>query len=84
MPATVDERLQNFEKLMPLLKDAGICPGDIYLDPLIFPASVDARNSKEAIDAIRALRERYGPEVHLNVNVHECFHSLYSFVSLSQ
>jgi 5-methyltetrahydrofolate--homocysteine methyltransferase len=64
MPSTVEERLQNFEKLMPMLKDTGIPTGDIYLDPLIFPASVNAQNSKDAIDAIRALREHYGPEVH--------------------
>lgn len=46
MPSTVDERLQNFEKLMPMLKDAGIAIRDIYLDPLIFPASVNAQNRR--------------------------------------
>jgi cobalamin-dependent methionine synthase I len=64
MPSTVDERLQNFEKLMPMLKEVGIPINDIYLDPLIFPASVNAQNSKDAIDAIHTLREQYGPEVH--------------------
>lgn len=64
MPSNVAERLENFEKLLPLLKDVGFSMSDIYLDPLIFPASVNAQNSKGAIDAIKALREKYGPDVH--------------------
>jgi 5-methyltetrahydrofolate corrinoid/iron sulfur protein methyltransferase len=64
MPATVEERLQNFEKLMPLLTGAGLSVADIYLDPLIFPASVNAQNSKDALDAITALRDIYGPDAH--------------------
>lgn len=64
MPSTVEERLQNFERLVPMLMKAGFGLADIYLDPLIFPASVNAQNSKDAIDAIKALREKYGPEVH--------------------
>ncbi len=64
MPSSVEERLQNFDKLVPMLNDAGIALTDVYLDPLIFPASVNAQNSKDAIDAIKALREKYGPDVH--------------------
>ncbi len=64
MPSTVEERLQNFDKLMPMLADTGIAMCDIYLGPLVFPASVNAQNSKDLIDAIKALREKYGQEVH--------------------
>jgi 5-methyltetrahydrofolate--homocysteine methyltransferase len=64
MPSTVEGRLQNFEKLLPMLKQAGISISDIYLDPLIFPASVNAQNSKDAFDAIKTLREQYGPKIH--------------------
>ncbi len=64
MPASVEERLQNYEKLMPMLKDAGIALADTYLDPLIFPAAVNAQNSKDALEAMKALREKYGTEVH--------------------
>ena len=64
MPSTVEERVQNFEKLIPRLTDTGFAYSDIYLDPLVFPASVNAQNSKDVLDAFKALRQKYGTEIH--------------------
>lgn len=64
MPTTVEDRVHNFGQLVPKLTDAGFAYDDIYLDPLVFPASVDSENGKRVLEAIRALREQYGPEIH--------------------
>lgn len=64
MPSTVEERLANFERLVPRLTETGFTHPDIYLDPLVFPASVDPQNSKRVLDTIAALRKKYGPEIH--------------------
>ena len=64
MPTTVEERLQNFAKLIPKLTETGFASGDIYLDPLVFPVAVDSQNAKRMLDTIKALRQKYGPEIH--------------------
>jgi 5-methyltetrahydrofolate--homocysteine methyltransferase len=64
MPSTVEDRLENYAALLPKLTDAGFSYADIYLDPLVFPASVDVQNSRRLIDSIQALREKYGPDIH--------------------
>lgn len=64
MPQGIDERLENTAALMELVRGAGFALGDVYLDPLVYPASVDVQNSPMVIEAIRALRSTYGPAVH--------------------
>jgi 5-methyltetrahydrofolate--homocysteine methyltransferase len=64
MPETVEDRLVNIEQLMDKLRSAGIALGDIYLDPLVYPASVDVKNSLMVIDSVKALRAKYGSHIH--------------------
>jgi 5-methyltetrahydrofolate corrinoid/iron sulfur protein methyltransferase len=64
MPTTLAERVQNFAELLPKLSAAGLTYADIYLDPLVFPASVDAQNGKRFLEAVHALRQKYGPDIH--------------------
>ena len=64
MPKTAEERVQNLEKLMNKLTAAGFEESDVYLDPLVFPASVDSNNGKRVFDAIRTLRQKYGQGIH--------------------
>lgn len=64
MPETVKDRLANLAELTALLKAAGIALADTYLDPLVFPISVDATNGLKVIDTICACRDVYGPDVH--------------------
>ena len=40
-------------------------PGDLYIDPLVFPISVDSGFGRHCLDAIRALRARYGADIHI-------------------
>lgn len=64
MPESVEERLENLARLMEKLQAAGIAVSDIYLDPLVYPASVDVRNSVMMLEAVRLLRARYGKDIH--------------------
>lgn len=64
MPANVEERVANIRLLMARLRDSGFAPGDIFLDPLVMPVSVDTANPGLVLDAIRALRAEHGPAVH--------------------
>ena len=43
----------------------GIPMARIYVDPLVFPISVDGQFGHHCLDAIRELRARYGPELHI-------------------
>jgi 5-methyltetrahydrofolate--homocysteine methyltransferase len=46
------------------LRAAGFSPGEVYLDPLVFPVSVDPSNGLYLVRAIEALRRSLGTEVH--------------------
>ncbi len=65
LPENTEERLANLDRLLPLLEAAGFMAGDIHVDPLVFPISVDGTNGTGFLDAVRAIREKYGPEIHI-------------------
>ncbi len=65
LPANTDERLANLNRLMPMLADAGLGSADIHVDPLVFPISVDANNGRGFLDAVKAIRAEYGPDIHI-------------------
>ena len=65
LPANTEERLANLDRLMPKLQAAGRRPGDIYVDPLVFPVGTDPLNGKSFLDAVKAVRERFGLEIHI-------------------
>ena len=64
MPNSTDDRLANVEKLMTRLLSAGFQEKEIYLDPLVFPISVDPKNGTNLMDAIEELRNTYGAQIH--------------------
>ena len=64
MPETVADRLANVAKLMAQLKSHGFALEDIYLDPLVFPVSVNSNNGLAVMEAVRELRKVYGPSIH--------------------
>ena len=65
LPNSKDERLENFNRLMPKLKDVGLALSDVHADPLVFPISVDGQNGKNFLDTVRAIRAEFGPEIHV-------------------
>ena len=58
------QTMENIGKLMVELKNAGFEAPGIYLDPLVFPISVDPGNGMAIFNSVEELRNRYGPEIH--------------------
>lgn len=65
MPQSAEERVRNASRMVDAAIEKGIALGDIYVDPLMFPISVDQNFGNHVLDAIRQLRQKYGPEIHI-------------------
>jgi 5-methyltetrahydrofolate--homocysteine methyltransferase len=59
MPSTVDERVHVGAELIDRLTKAGIPLGNIYLDPLVQPVSVDTRMGTAVLGAIEKIMQEY-------------------------
>lgn len=65
MPSGADERVQNATRIIEAALDKGIALCDIFVDPLVFPISVDTNFGNHCLDAIRTIRGRFGAEIHI-------------------
>lgn len=65
LPSTTGERLKNLDALMLKLTGAGFQNADVHVDPLVFPISTDTNNGKQFFEAVSAIREKYGEEIHI-------------------
>ena len=65
LPNTTADRLANLDSLMPRLAAAGIVGAKLHVDPLVFPMSTDPANGKLFIEAVAAIRGRYGSDIHI-------------------
>jgi 5-methyltetrahydrofolate--homocysteine methyltransferase len=65
LPNAIEERLTNIDAIYERLTAEGFAPADIHIDPLVFPISTDAQNGVRFLDTVKAVREKYGPEIHI-------------------
>ena len=65
MPEDASQRVANVKQLMDLALARGIPLSDIYIDGLVFPSSVSPDYGMHYLDAVRELREFYGPDVYI-------------------
>lgn len=65
MPASAGERVDNASRMVEAAVAKGIPMADLFVDPLVFPISVDGNFGLHTLDAIRTIRSRYGPEIHI-------------------
>ena len=65
MPEGTEERVANASRMVKAALDMGIPVGDIFIDPLVFPISVDKVFGLHCLDAIRELRQRFGADIHI-------------------
>lgn len=65
MPNDEHERLENVARIVDAALSKGIARSDIYVDPLFFPISVSGEYGPHGLNAIRLIREEYGPDIHI-------------------
>ena len=65
MPRSVAERLANIERLAALCRQKNMPLRSLYVDVLIYPLSANPQHGKDALDTMKAVRETYGPEIHI-------------------
>lgn len=65
LPNTLEERIANIDAIYAQLEKAGFEKSAIHFDPLVFPISTDGENGVRFLDTVKAIREQYGPEVHI-------------------
>jgi 5-methyltetrahydrofolate--homocysteine methyltransferase len=65
MPQDDEERVANVGAVMDAVRSAGIPMADVYIDCIVFPISVSGDFGPHYLDAVAAVREAYGPDVHI-------------------
>ncbi len=65
MPDGIQPRVENASRMVEAALQRGIPLGDLYVDPLIFPVSVDTAFGPHSLEAIREIRRRFGPDIHI-------------------
>lgn len=65
IPSAAEERIENLEKLLSHLAEAGIAQDDIFIDPLILPVSTDSTQPGVTLETIRQLREQHSKALHI-------------------
>ena len=69
MPDGSAQRVANASRMIEAALDKGFAPGEVYVDPLVFPIAVDPQFGLHCLDAIATLRARFGPEIHITGGV---------------
>jgi 5-methyltetrahydrofolate--homocysteine methyltransferase len=65
MPENDEQRVGNASRMVDAALAKGIALRDLFVDALVFPISVDSRFGNHCLEAIRQLRQKYGPEIHI-------------------
>jgi 5-methyltetrahydrofolate--homocysteine methyltransferase len=65
LPNDIDGRMANIDAIYQMLEAEGYQASDIHIDPLVFPISTDGQNGVRFLDTVKAIREKYGPQIHI-------------------
>ena len=69
MPQDDDERVENANTIIERAISGGIAMDDIFVDAIVFPISVDPQYGNHYFNAVRALRAKYGNEIHIGMGL---------------
>jgi len=59
IPGSVEKRIEITAKVLSLLEGAGVKREDVFMDALVQPVSVDARNGNVFLDSIETIKEKF-------------------------
>jgi cobalamin-dependent methionine synthase I len=65
MPAGAAERVANGIRIVEEATRRGLDLSQLYLDPLVIPVGVEPEAGAWYLEAVRRLREHFGPQIHL-------------------
>ena len=67
-PKGLEDRVATASRLIEKLLAEGVSPGNIYVDPCVFPVSTGSEHGPAVLGAISRIREQF-PEVHTSCGV---------------
>jgi 5-methyltetrahydrofolate--homocysteine methyltransferase len=65
MPDGANERIENASQMVEAALKCGIDLADVFVDPLVFPISVDSSYGLDTLSAISGIRKRFGPGIRI-------------------
>jgi hypothetical protein len=65
MPSGSADRIERAEEIVELALAKGLPLDSLYVDVLVIPIGVDPFAGNAYLDAVRGVRERYGPAIHI-------------------
>jgi hypothetical protein len=69
MPASTQDRVKRADEIVGLAFELGIPAGSLFVDPLVIPIGVDPVAGGAYLDAVRQIRDRFGPDIHVTGGV---------------
>ncbi len=65
LPSDAAGRISNAQAIVAAAQDLAIPLSDMHVDPLVIPVGVDTNAGTGFLDAVRAIRSEYGPEIRI-------------------
>jgi 5-methyltetrahydrofolate corrinoid/iron sulfur protein methyltransferase len=69
MPSGTEERMVRAIEMIDMAQAHGLALSALHVDPLVIPIGVDAEAGAHYLEAVRQLRARYGPDLHITGGV---------------
>jgi cobalamin-dependent methionine synthase I len=69
MPTGTEERMVRAIEMIEMALAHGLPLSDLYVDPLVIPIGVDSEAGSAYLEAVRQLRARYGPDLHITSGI---------------
>ena len=69
MPSDAPERITRAKDIVDVALEKGLPIGDLYVDALVIPIGVDPEAGNYYLDAVRFVRDQYGPDIHITGGV---------------
>ncbi len=69
MPSDTPERIERAQEIIGIALEKGLPKDSLYVDPLVIPIGVDPEAGNYYLDAVRAIRGEFGPEIHITAGI---------------